>query len=776
MTLVISAFVIWGDFRILQARIHSTMSVISYPVVYYTFPSEQVIGMIPGAGHQLVERDLKTLKSKFLDFLQRDYKKTGFYPAFDIQEPKVKVIEVKIRPSYKDQSGNYPLSETIKVPVLAIYGDTGQGHFECFLPGLEEVFYYYDPKQFKAIFTHFCVSIFNSYSPDKLYHYLSMEMPKVDFIKLRIIENRVVNEQRFMQEVRLEYLDQLAVKLPAPRRNKTRQQLPDAAWELDDKVGEIMDKVMIGKTNVLVIGESGVGKSAALRLVIRKLSAPSRPAGDRSFWEMRAQRFVAKAKYMGEWQEICEAIIRDLAKINGTLYLLDVVRLLQIGGASAEVSVAAFLQDFLQTGELTIIGELTITELDSIRKRLPGFVENFQLVRIEELPKPKVQSVFRQFADYVEQQMSIKVSEEALSEIYRLLYRYAPYEKFPGKGIKFLAKAISGARLKGGRRITRRDVLNQFVEETGMPELFLRDDLRLNTEELHDYFSNQIIGQPQVLDQLAGIVKVFKAGLNNPYKPIQTLLFAGPTGVGKTASAKALANYFFGKGQKQTPLVRIEMSEFQHPSQLSKFIGSGNEVGALVKNIRERPFSVLLLDEVEKAHPAIFDALMTVLDEGMMVDNFGRITNFRNSIIIMTSNIGASNIKAIGFSENSGEKVYQAAIEKKFRPEFVNRIDGMVFFNNLDPVSILKICRKELKALEKREGFFKRKITLEFTEAIIAFIAKVGYDHRYGARPLQRAIAIHITEKLAIYLLENPKLSKATLHLDYQNEVIINQF
>lgn len=749
------------------------MSMISYPVVYYTFPSDQVIGMIPGAGHQLVERDLRTLKSKFLDFLQKNYKKTGHYPAFDILEPKVKEFEVKVRPSYKDQTGNYPLSETIKVSVLAIYGDTGQGHYECFLPALEEVFYYYDKKQFKAIFTHFCVSIFNNYSPGQLYHYLSMETPQVDFIKFRIMENRVVKDQRFMQAVNLEYLDQLAIKLPAPRRNKSRQQLPDAAWELDDKVAEIMDKIMFGKTNVLVIGESGVGKSAALRLVIRKLSAPNSPVGDRSFWEMRAQRFVAKAKYMGEWQEICEAIIRDLSRVNGTLYLLDVVRLLQIGGASPEVSVAAFLQDFLQSGELTLIGEVTIRELESIRKRLPGFVENFQLVRIDELTKPKVQSVFRQFADYVEQQMSIKISEEALSEIYRLLYRYAPYEKFPGKGIKFLAKAISEARIKAVSRITRRDVLNQFVEQTGMPELFLRDDLRLNTKELHDYFSSQIIGQPKILDQLAGMVKVFKAGLNNPYKPIQTLLFAGPTGVGKTISAKALANYFFGKGQKQSPLVRIEMSEFQHPSQISKFIGSGNEVGALVKNIRERPFSVLLLDEVEKAHPGVFDALMTVLDEGMMVDNFGRITNFRNAIIIMTSNLGASSSKAIGFSENSGEKVYQAAIEKFFRPEFVNRIDGMVFFNNLDPASILKICRKELKALEKREGLAKRKITLNFTEALVDFIAKVGYDHRYGARPLQRAIAIHITEKLATFLLENSGISNTLFNIDYQKEVTI---
>ena len=156
---------------------------------------------------------------------------------------------------------------------------------------------------------------------------------------------------------------------------------------------------------------------------------------------------------------------------------------------------------------------------------------------------------------------------------YRLLLRYYPYESFPGKAIKFFEKCLAEAQLNNNNTIVKETVIDNFVKQTGLPELFLRDDMLLDIEELKQHFNTRIIGQPASVDKLSGIVKIFKAGLNNPYKPIQTLVFAGPTGVGKTASAKALADYFFGKGQKKTPLIRIDMSEFQHPSQITRFIG-----------------------------------------------------------------------------------------------------------------------------------------------------------------------------------------------------------
>ncbi|MCO6476458.1 MAG: ATP-dependent Clp protease ATP-binding subunit, partial [Phaeodactylibacter sp.] len=271
-------------------------------------------------------------------------------------------------------------------------------------------------------------------------------------------------------------------------------------------------------------------------------------------------------------------------------------------------------------------------------------------------------------------------------------------------------------------------------------------------------------------------VKIYKAGLNNPHKPINTLLFAGPTGVGKTASAKALADYFFGKGQRKSPLVRIDMSEFQHPGQIVRLIGAGREPGHLVKEIRERPFSVLLLDEVEKADPSVFDALLGLMDEGMLVDAYGRETNFRNTIVIMTSNLGATGRRSIGFgNDEDDEAAYLSAITRHFRPEFVNRLDGVVVFGSLNQEDILSITEKELRELKEREGFTKRRIEPVFSKKLAAHIAAIGFDPRYGARPLQRAIEQSVVTPIANWLLQHPGAESCRLRIDYQDKLIIEQ-
>ena len=302
----------------------------------------------------------------------------------------------------------------------------------------------------------------------------------------------------------------------------------------------------------------------------------------------------------------------------------------------------------------------------------------------------------------------------------------------------------------------------------------MRDDLLLDTHELEAYFSNRIIGQPNTISRLTEIVKIYKAGINNPYKPIATLLFAGPTGVGKTASAKALADYFFGQGQTKSPLIRIDMSEFQHPAQLSRLIGSGKEVGQLIKEVRERPFAVVLLDEIEKAAPPIFDALLTVLDEGLMVDNFGRLTDFRNTIIIMTSNLGASTRTSIGFQDTDSEaSAYISAISKHFRPEFINRIDSIVPFNAISSDDLRKITLKELKALSAREGFAKRQLRLIFDDSLVDHLANIGFDKRYGARPLQRAIEQTIVKPMSYWLLEQGEREGIQVVLSWKGELSI---
>ncbi|MBK9012851.1 MAG: ATP-dependent Clp protease ATP-binding subunit [Saprospiraceae bacterium] len=310
-------------------------------------------------------------------------------------------------------------------------------------------------------------------------------------------------------------------------------------------------------------------------------------------------------------------------------------------------------------------------------------------------------------------------------------------------------------------------MLAQFIRRTGLPELFLRDDLLLDQVALRNFFNEKIIGQEAATEKLTDVIKVFKAGLNNPQKPITTLVFAGPTGVGKTAAAQALAQYFFGLGQKTSPLIRIDMSEFQHPSQITRFLGTGTEPGKLVQQVRERPFAVLLLDEAEKATPAIFDAFLTVLDEGMLVDAFGRVTNFRNCIIILTTNLGASNRASIGYGNRMpDDETYRSAIGKFFRPEFVNRIDHVVVFQPLAQDSIRLIAQKELEEVKSREGFAKRNLKIKFTLRTEAYIAQVGFHEKYGARPLQRAVEDVLVKSIAKWLLENPAIENQVLEVD----------
>ncbi|MEM9821413.1 MAG: AAA family ATPase [Bacteroidota bacterium] len=747
---------------------------INYPLLYYQLQEDAVLGILVGADYQMVEKDLKRLKTTLSDFITRQYKKEDFYPYMDILEPRLKVIEVKIRPAYKEKTGRYPMKDMLSVPVALVYGETENGYYECYLPAFNESFYYYEPKQFKSLANHFAADLLNQLSPEQLHRHLMRQKPQLDQITLRINEDRKYKQKEpdFAQR-RIETLSRLAIPYPYPKSFKKKGNIfPEAAWEMEEIVVDIIDKLINNRANVLVVGKHGVGKSAALMQAIRKIQGSGLNI-KMNFWQLMPQRITASSKYLGEWEETCENMLEELHADSGILWILDMVRLMQIGGTGAEDSVAAFMMSFLQRGILKMVGEVTEQELESMRRLLPGFVENFQIVKVEEMPETKIHAIMDRFAEFSSQNLKVKLHQDGLSLAYRLLLRYYPYESFPGKIIKLIGQCVNEAKINKTGAVAKEQVIDVFVKQTGLPELFLRDDLMLDSQELKQYFNSNIIGQDAAVDKLCSIVKVFKAGLNNPYKPIQTLLFAGPTGVGKTASAKCLANYFFGKGQKQFPLIRIDMSEFQHPSQITRFIGAGREVGKLVQDIRDRPFSVLLLDEVEKADPSIFDALMTVLDEGLLVDAFGRVVNFRNTIIIMTTNLGASNRQSIGFAKmEDDEAAYFSAINNFFRPEFVNRIDGVVFFNSLGTEDIRQICLKELRELNEREGFAKRKLNLTFSNRVIDRLSSVGFDERYGARPLQRAIEQQIVSPLANWLLKNSKVNKKLLEVDFVEQKI----
>lgn len=744
------------------------MDKINYPLLHFTLKPGLVLGLLVGADIEAIAEDLQSLKGIMLDYLQKQYKKFDEYPILDIEAPRLKMVSVSIRPTYRNKSGSYPLADTVTLSLPVIYGEVEQGYYECYIPQFKDSFYYYDPKQFDTLIQYSLISLLNRTSPEQIYQLMRYPTPAMDIVILKVNYDRDyfwsgVNYQR-----KFEVLGRLAEKYP-PQKSVRRSMsaLPEAAWELEDKVSLVLDKVLSTRSDVLITGPHGTGKSAVLQQAIKKITSQSRKQKlDFTFWRILPQRITASTKYLGEWEELCELLVEELNAVNGILWVEDVIRLLQTGGEGPEDSVASFLMTFMQQGKLQMIGEATPQELESMRRLLPGFAEAFQIVKLEELNEQQVMSVMAKFAEYSARNLRVEIDDNAITQAYRLLLRYYPYESFPGKGMKFLGACVNEAKNNNQKKIDKKLVVETFVKQTGLPSLFLRDEMLLNTEELQSYFQERIIGQPAVVEKLTETVKIYKAGLNNPYKPISSLIFAGPTGVGKTASAKALAEYFFGKGQQKSPLVRIDMSEFQHPSQIVRLIGAGREPGQLVKEIRERPFSVLLLDEIEKADPSIFDALLGVLDEGIMIDAYGRTTNFRNTIVIMTSNLGASSRKSPGFGASGSESAtYQSAIERHFRPEFVNRIDSVVIFRSLDQEDIRLITRKELDAINQREGLQKKGLRLSISPGVLERIAFVGFDERYGARPLQRAIEHEIVNPLANWILEHPNVNNTQLLL-----------
>jgi ATP-dependent Clp protease ATP-binding subunit ClpC len=747
---------------------------LTYPLLYFQLADDAVLGMLLDGEYQVVESDLRKVKKSLSEHLSRQYKKTADYPFIDLYDATLRLVKVKIAPAFRLKGRAFQLTHRTEVTVPAVTGKRYEGHYECHFPLLEESFIYNDVHQLNTLIQSFAGNILYNKPPQVLFQLAQLPQPELDFIEMRVKTDRAPAWRPFNGgNDRNPALERLTEPYPAKRSLRARHAFPEVAWEMDWAVNQAIDKLAGHRANLLIIGPPGSGKSAVLKQAIRKISSETR----RTFWRIMSQRITASSKYLGEWQELVEQLIDELQWVNGVLWVEDILQLASTGGSGAEDSVAAFMQTYLRQMRLQIAGEATPEQFDRLRQKLPGFAELFQTITLPEMEEKTALAVLEKFSAFVGQTQKIEIPLESQHLAFRLLKRYYPYEQFPGKGIKFLAQCATEARVEERTRIGKEAVLAQFTQQTGLPEIFLRDDLRLDQEELRSHFQGRIIGQEEAVESLCNVVKIFKAGLNNPHKPITTLLFAGPTGVGKTASAQALADYFFGKGQRKKPLVRIDMSEFQAPGDLSRLIGSGNEIGFVVREIRERPFAVLLLDEVEKAHPSVYDSLLSLLDEGVMTDAFGRVANFRNTIIILTTNLGASSSEAIGFGGKvSFEQRYRAAVERSFRPEFINRIDQMVFFRPLNAGHIQRIALKELSELEAREGIVKYGIRLQYAPALIERLASAGFDERYGARPLQRALEEEIVYPLSRWLSKRPELRDKTLALDYQNgELLVNE-
>jgi ATP-dependent Clp protease ATP-binding subunit ClpA len=515
------------------------------------------------------------------------------------------------------------------------------------------------------------------------------------------------------------------------------------------------------RSSVLLVGPRDVGKTALVHELARRIAAGSAPSPlqGRRVWRVSANELIAGALYTGQWQERVQRLIEQARRTRAVVAMGDPVGIIDAGRWSrSDNNVSRYLRPFIEDGEITIVCECTVEQLEAARKQEPSFVDAFHRVDVLEPTRDEARAIAAAAAARLGQTASLAVEPEAIDAAVDLTGRLEPYRSFPGKAVRLLEDAIR-ERADGAERLDRAALTAAFSRRSGMPLELLSDAVPLRVADVRAHFESRVLGQSEAMTVLVDLIAVLKAGLNDPQKPLASFFFVGPTGIGKTESAKVLAEFMFGSRER---LVRFDMGEYASADAVQRLIGTawGSDEGELTRRVRQQPFCVVLLDEIEKAHSSVFDALLAAIGEGRLSDAAGRVADFRNAIVIMTSNLGATRIRSspLGFgadgeSETVGQRYVEEA-EKFFRPEFFNRIDRVVVFHSLGVQTVRQIARRELDRLLVREGIVRRQLLVELDDAVIDTVASSGFNPRYGARPLQRAIERLVIQPLARLLIE----------------------
>lgn len=768
------------------AEYHAVVPLLRYPILTWCDARGQFAGVAvdfyhDGGRASAVGATVDDVKRQLKEFLIWAHKNDPWIDPPDFEEPQLLIIRVNVRPEYRQGDRVFPCTEPMPLHVPCVLGRRSGDVLACALPTIGAEFDYAEKKELKPLVTQYVQQYLKGLTPQELSRY---QPPR----KLELLDLMVRAESRTWVEEEGPSLEHLE-KVATPLGTRSMRQMMGRAWQRDAEVADLQRRVQQDRANVILVGEPGSGKTTVLLEAISRMARDAKQSDDSKpgaflpssngstkrvnrFWLTAAARIIAGMQYLGEWEERCEAVINELSTIDGVLCIENLLELLRVGGAGAGDSVAAFLLPYLQRGELRMVGEATPQELDAARRLLPGFAEVFQVLQLEPMSRQQAVAVLDRVSAAFKQNRKVRTDAAAHETIYRLFNRFMPYHAFPGKPVAFLKDLLDRAARQGQPAVGSDQIIERFTFVTGLPELFLRDDVTLSREDVLGELRSRVIGQDKPCDVLTDVTVTFKAALNDPQRPIGVLLFCGPTGVGKTELAKVIAEFFFPDRPDKDRMIRLDMSEFAGPGSARRLLGDPyGEPSDLIKRMRRQPFVVLLLDEIEKADSEVFDVLLNVLDEGRLTDHFGRVTNFRSAIIIMTSNLGGDVTEPFGFSRSAATDG-DAEVARFFRPEFYNRIDGVVAFNPLGPDTIRRITQLHLKKIAEREGFAAANITLQWTDELVERLAERGFDRRYGARPLQRTVETMVVTPVARYLVEHPGTRDATLQLRLEGEEV----
>ena len=600
------------------------------------------------------------------------------------------------------------------------------------------------------------------------------------------------------------------------------------------------------KNNPVMIGEPGVGKSAiieglAKRIVERKVA---RTLLDKRIVSLDMAAIVAGTKYRGQFEERLKAVIDEVSQNKNVIMFIDEIHnIVGAGNASGSMDAANLLKPALARGEFQCIGATTLDEYRKSIEKDGALERRFQKVLVEPTTPEETLEILNNIKEMYEKHHGVSYTDEALRACVTLTERYISDRFFPDKAIDAMDEAGSRVHITKvdtpkeiedlEQRIAEaqqnkfnavqqqnfesaasyRDQQEKLKEElqeakqrweaeldsrrvtvneghiaevvammTGVPVQRIAQSEGIRLLGMTDELKKQVVGQDEAIDKIARSIRRNRAGLRDPKRPIGSFMFLGPTGVGKTLLAKRLAEFLFNSDEA---LIRVDMSEYMEKFNVSRLVGAPpgyvgyEEGGQLTEKVRRHPYSVVLLDEIEKAHPDVFNMLLQVLDEGNLTDGLGRKVDFKNTIIIMTSNIGTRELKdfgaGVGFNTSEltkerSDSVIRKALNRQFSPEFLNRVDDIVTFGALNHDCILKIVDIELASFYKRVE--ENGLKLEITAAAKNLVADRGFDIQYGARPLKRAIQSEIEDPLSEMLLREEAKTGDTIVIDVKDDKI----
>lgn len=583
------------------------------------------------------------------------------------------------------------------------------------------------------------------------------------------------------QESRYQALSKYATNFNQWLADQTDRQVIGRKDEIGDIIRVLCRKE---KSNAILLGFPGVGKSKVMEGFVGRLIADDVPEHllGKEVFKLNLGGLIAGTKYRGEFEERFKAVLDEVlaAKRKIILYIEDIHQIVTAGRTEGSLDAGNLLKPLLAQGQINIIGTTTFAayrESFELDQALEG---RFQRIRIEEPDQDKALTILQGLRQNYQDFHGVRLTDEALQAAISLSIRYLSDRYLPDKALDLIDEACAVKKIQLAQSgtnqpdVSREDIASIVERITGIKVQGIMDNEREHLLNLDKLLRQRIVGQDQAVQKVSEAILRSRAGIQNPKRPIGSFLFLGPTGVGKTALAKALAERLFGN---ELEMVRLDMSEYMEKHAVARLVGPPpgyvgfEEGGQLTEAVRRRLYSIVLLDEIEKANPDVFNTLLQVLDEGRLTDSKGRTIDFKNTILIMTSNIGSQQIleslkSGQGLTAETQEEVL-SLLQHSFRPEFLNRIDETVIFNPLraeDMINIVKIMVRQLQ-----ERLKNQKIQLHLSEEVYAFLAQNGYQPEFGARPIQRSIMRYLETPLARYLVENKETTEMTVQVSLKD-------